>query len=252
MMRKAKRQSSNEFQRRQLVSAHHYERLDNILASNELERVDVPPYGDCFFAAVLTSITGMNPEQTATNSLRSKVCKHLNEKKNHYKIEGINDNYENDIDSLKTPGHWDCEIADSIPLVMANMTGRPLRIFSSDVNIPILDVHPDIVDVPTLEKKKPIYLEKEKPIYLAYLKVPNEEHYDAVQPKKGIQCTALDKELYTKLTELEVQKQKLETDRKKKEDLLLETAEMESSTPRKRVKHDHTVPTTPKSTKCGY
>ena len=51
-----KRRSKRKENVRRIIEKYHLQRLDNLLASNGLERVRVSPDGDCFFRAVLSQL----------------------------------------------------------------------------------------------------------------------------------------------------------------------------------------------------
>lgn len=69
-----------------------------------------------------------------------------------------------DINLLKTSGQWNLDIADIIPLAVANITESCIRIYSSSVSTSVIEIKPEKTT--------------SKVICLAYLAVRGHEHYD--------------------------------------------------------------------------
>ncbi|CAH1803135.1 unnamed protein product [Owenia fusiformis] len=75
-MRRIKRKSLQEKLIADKAKQYHRERLDNLLNSNELKRVNVAPHGDCFFEAVLLN-SGEENLYHNIDEFRQVVCWHL-------------------------------------------------------------------------------------------------------------------------------------------------------------------------------
>ena len=72
-MEYAKQKSKRSFSLKQLVRNHHIKRLDNLLASNVLHRIQIPADSDCFFASVLHQLK----DKSSVAVLRSKIADRL-------------------------------------------------------------------------------------------------------------------------------------------------------------------------------
>ena len=67
---------------------------------------------------------------------------------------------------MKTRGQWNLDIADIVPLATANFYGSVVRIYSSSISTPVIDIKPEQTT--------------EKVINLAYIAVRGQEHYDTI------------------------------------------------------------------------
>ena len=172
-MEYAKQKSKRLFSLKQLVRNHHIKRLDNLLASNGLHRIQVPADGDCFFASVLHQLK----DKSSVAVLRSKIADHLESNGIHYinfladneSSEDKMDQYMREVSLIMEMGHWKSDISDARPLAVANMQKRKIKIFYSDIRNPVYDITPTLTD-----------FDQTSYINLAYLKVRDEEHYDGV------------------------------------------------------------------------
>jgi hypothetical protein len=138
---------------RQLVIKYHTARLDNLLTSNGLKKVSVYPDGNCFFNSVLPhSVTEGN--NLDADGLRELCVGHLRDKREHYihlfpspseaTDQERQELYEKQVDALSRIGHWNFDIAHYMPLVVANIFNRPVRIYSSRIENSVFDVLPDL------------------------------------------------------------------------------------------------------------
>lgn len=156
-----------------IVKKSHLTRLDTLLASNELRRSDTYGDGNCFFTSV--KVSGKLTESAF--SLREKVCNYMTANADKYMsfltTSDVNskDTFLRDIDLLKTNGKWNMEIADIVPLAVANIMESTIRIYSSSVTTPVIEIKPEQTT--------------EKVVCLAYLAVRGHEHYDAT---KSLSC----------------------------------------------------------------
>lgn len=109
----------------------------------------VAPDGNCFFAAVLTSLQGESDPQ----SLRDQTCKHLIDNCENYMGFLMNDEvnkmdrlslFQLEVNKMSETGNWKSPIGDCLPLAIANMMERPVRIFSSSVSTPVQQIDPDM------------------------------------------------------------------------------------------------------------
>jgi hypothetical protein len=73
------------------------------------------------------------------------------------------------VSELKKEGRWNSDIADVVPLAVANLLQTPLIIYSSKLERPMESVQPDMKlgNVTTFDR-----------IILAYLAIAGHEHYD--------------------------------------------------------------------------
>ncbi|XP_053409216.1 uncharacterized protein LOC128559962 [Mercenaria mercenaria] len=153
-----------------IVRKSHLSRLDTLLASNELRRARAYGDGNCFFNSV--KISG-NFDESAL-SLRKRVCEFMVENADKYmsflakKDGNSKEAFLIDINLLKTNGQWNLDIADIVPLAVANITESTVRIYSSSVSTPVIEIKPEQVT--------------NKDICLAYLAVRGQEHYDGTKP----------------------------------------------------------------------
>ena len=170
-MEYAKQKSKRLFSLKQLVRNHHIKRLDNLLASNELHRIQVPADGDCFFASVLHQLK----VKSSVAFFRSKIADHL--ESIHYinflagneSSDDKVDRYMREVSLMREMGHWKSDISDAIPLAVANMQKCQIKIFPSDIRNPVYDITPTFTD-----------FDQTSYINLAYFKVRDEEHYVGV------------------------------------------------------------------------
>ena len=167
--------SRRESRINQMIKQFHIKRLDNLLSSNEMKRIAIYPNGNCFFEAFLKTCD--EADEFKIDLFRNDVCDHISSNKKKYlgfrtglekrqMIEHVKD-----IHNLRQSGIWNNDIADCIPLAVANMFKCRIQIFSSSTLSPVYEVCPSLNESAT--KEMPL-------IPLAYLAVPGEEHYDGI------------------------------------------------------------------------
>ena len=176
-IQKIKEQSMREAVIRQTAIEEQQEKIDQLLYSNGLERVQVRADGNCFFEAACLAI-GAHKNENA-QKLRQDMCKHLDKQTEEYIGFLMNKNMHTDdesflldymmeIEELKNSGYWSNTAADFLPLALSNMYLRDVRIYSNKSDQPIIEI------TPTLGTK-----EEAEPICLSYISLPNIiEHYD--------------------------------------------------------------------------
>jgi hypothetical protein len=164
-------ESLEEAQRKKIEERRHKQKLDNILHSNDLTRVPVMADGDCLLKSVLIN----SGEKLTLDELRTLVCDHLITYKENYMYvvsdtggEDVrNQIFENMVDDLRKPGHWNNVVGDCVPLAICNILRKNIRIFSSNSSKAVHDISPDINEVTSDEH-----------ICVAYVDI--EQHYDSV------------------------------------------------------------------------
>ena len=171
VLEEVKRRSKREENVRRIIEKYHLQRLDNLLASNGLERVRVSPDGDCFFRAVLSQLDPI----LSTSDLRKRLADHMAEKMHHYinftNFKGEENDYMQMVSCLKQSGQWNTTLADCLPLAVANTFSVTIKVFSSLISTPVYDIGPDLV------------ASTKSSIHLAYIGIPGQEHYDAITKK---------------------------------------------------------------------
>jgi hypothetical protein len=182
-LKNVKRQSMMKANVKETIRRHHQQRLDNLLASNELRRVPIAADGDCFFASVITSL-GLDK---SAQDLRDKVCNHISQNFDNY-VSFIPEIDSSPVETkqalfglacaeLQKGGSWKVSLADCLPLAIANLYSCSVLIFSSDSQCPIYDIKPDLC-------KEVLQMV----IKIAYTAVAGEEHYDGVMPCTKARC----------------------------------------------------------------
>ena len=157
---------------------YHKCRLDKLLSSNNLKRVPVYGDGDCIFKAFLKS----GNYDIQTDLCRTMVCDHLNEYKENYNQAIVvvppddhDSAFSKNVEDLRKMGHWNSQLCDAVPLALANVFRTHITIYSSNTNVPMKSISPDIASVPSFSK----------PVPLAVTECQGEEHYDAVVDADG-------------------------------------------------------------------
>jgi len=77
------------------------------------------------------------------------------------------------VESLQNNGQWSMDIADALPLAVANCFDLHLQIFSSKRGMPIIDIYPTILATESTSDKPTIKI--------AYRSLHGLEHYDGVK-----------------------------------------------------------------------
>jgi hypothetical protein len=85
---------------------------------------------------------------------------------------------------LSQDGHWNIQLADCLPLAVANLYKRQLRVYSSRIANSVYDIVPDLSEnMPAVE-----------PIKVTLFSIFGQEYYDAVKPIEHEQNTPSCKE----------------------------------------------------------
>ena len=172
ILEKVKQRSKQDAIVRKTIDQYHEKRLDNLLACNGFERLKVAADGDCFFNSVKCQL-----EETITvESMRKRLGTHMSDNKTHYSQflrvdEKGKPDYDQMINDIKSEGVWKVELADCLPLAVANLFAVPLKIFCSRISTPVYDIRPDLV------------IPEGSPIILAYSAMHGREHFDSVKKR---------------------------------------------------------------------
>ena len=141
----AKEESRKEEENRKKIEILHESRLDQLLFSNGFVRKKVNSDGNCFFEASVLAM-GQNVDG---QHLRQLLCQHLKENVEEYIWFLKNRSSKEDdliflkehfkeIDVLKQNGYWLCRAGDFLPLALANWSHRPVCIYSSRPEQPVI------------------------------------------------------------------------------------------------------------------
>lgn len=173
---RALNKSKRDAQVRQIMEKYHTQKLEKLLASNGLRRNTVYPDGNCLINAVSMQL---DDTTLTADEMRNNITEHMEVNWEHYSgFMKLNQEMSKDdqklqfltkISELRNSGHWESDYSDFVPLCLANMFERPIRIFSSRPFTPVFDIEPDLVDGTGKQK-----------ILLAHLAIHGNEHYDAV------------------------------------------------------------------------
>lgn len=173
-MKQALKESELENRKLESEKQSHYKKLQQILDKNELELVNVPLDGNCFMSATLLQLNNLVSDN---NTLRNQICDSLLKQKDQYlpfcAIESSN--YEAEVAKLRQPNAWDTLLSDMLPMVTANLFGRPAILFSSREGNELCIVETDNTQADS----------RGEPLRYCYLAVPGIEHYDYCTVKKG-------------------------------------------------------------------
>ena len=172
-LRKAVAESSKEFERLSNDITVHQRRIDNLLLANGLQRMEVAADGNCFFEAcsVLLSVSA--------SDIRKCLCDYLHDNIKLFSNfmafpSGLDRDvaFMQNVTELRQAGKWSNQAADMLPMALATWTNRIVRLYTSDANRPVEDVHP-VGDANDQASEN-----RECPILLALLKYPNAPHYN--------------------------------------------------------------------------
>ncbi|KAK7089115.1 hypothetical protein V1264_024171 [Littorina saxatilis] len=167
--------SRTENNLRQLALRINNEKLNRRLEVNGMERQEVSADGNCFFKAASLHLAA-HDEVT----LRETLCQHIVQNIHIY-MEYFPDcssaNFAiQDLSNMLLSGTWNLKFNDALPLALANLTGRRVKIFTSKQEPATWDVTPTVTSVKHDEAS---------PIYLAMLAPTGQpEHYDGCLAKR--------------------------------------------------------------------
>ena len=147
----AKEESRKEEEKRKKTTILQESRLDQLLFSNGFVRQKVKSDGNCFFEA---SILAMK-QKIDGNMLRHLLCQHLEENVEEYigflkNRNSVEDDvtfvkeYFRAIDLLKQSGYCSNSAGDFLPLALANWSHRPVCIYSSRPEQPVIEIQPTL------------------------------------------------------------------------------------------------------------
>ncbi|KAK7089898.1 hypothetical protein V1264_024223 [Littorina saxatilis] len=168
--------SRTENNLRQLALRINNEKLNRRLEVNGMERQEVSADGNCFFKAASLHLAA-HDEVT----LRETLCQHIVQNIHIYMEYFPGCSSENfaiqDLSNMLLSGTWNLKFNDALPLALANLTGRRVKIFTSKQEPATWDVTPTVTSVKHDEAS---------PIYLAMLAPTGqpEEHYDGCLAKR--------------------------------------------------------------------
>eukprot|EP00058_Branchiostoma_floridae_P026762 XP_002612253.1 hypothetical protein BRAFLDRAFT_100074 [Branchiostoma floridae] len=130
----------------------------------------VPRDGDCFFNAAARQLGRGDPRiDTTALQLRKDLVHHIRAHSEKFcvAVPGGFWAFQQELDKLARRGHWCSDVADVLPIALADFTSREVvLITSTDMQIMVLPPEGE---------------ESGTPLVLAYLTTPGGEHYDAVK-----------------------------------------------------------------------
>lgn len=143
----------------------HTNKIDKLLRANQVQKVNIPSDGDCFFAA-LKFYTYLE-----VGICRDITYTHIMQNVAYYRqfLLYKDCDFETEVAHLKQSGHWNSDIYDIMPTVLANIAQKKITIFSS--NLTVMEVHPTLQLPPVISTGYPR-------IFLAHTAVSGHEHYD--------------------------------------------------------------------------
>lgn len=161
----------------------HKRRIENLLSANGLKLVEVLSDGNCFFHACALKLVPLSAED-----IRKCLCDCLEDNigsfVDFFLFSGDRDKrlskYMDNVCELRNPGRYSNNAGDMLPPALATWTRKIVRIYSSSVNRPHIDIHP----VGTAVQQNTPVLE------LALLEYPNAPHYNACTPLTRQACLA--------------------------------------------------------------
>ncbi|XP_035686000.1 uncharacterized protein LOC118422495 [Branchiostoma floridae] len=130
----------------------------------------VPRDGDCFFGAAARQLGRGEPRiDTTALQLRKDLVHHIRAHSEKFcvAVPGGFWAFQQELDRLARRGHWCSDVADVLPIALADFTSREVvLITSTDMQVMVLPPEGE---------------ESGTPLVLAYLTTPGGEHYDAVR-----------------------------------------------------------------------
>ena len=159
-----------------LAEDKHTDIINMLLEKENMERIIVAADGNCFFSSVGV-ILGKSSDQ-----VRKEVCSFMSTHATVLsKYIDVTD-LDTILSQLGESGTWKMECCDILPVVIANMYARPVRLFSSVVETGcILDFVPDSYSIDCDIR--------DIAIHMCLRAVLNHEHYDAAVPKEYTEDT---------------------------------------------------------------
>ncbi|XP_078618034.1 uncharacterized protein LOC144885791 [Branchiostoma floridae x Branchiostoma japonicum] len=126
--------------------------------------------GDCFFHAAARQLRRGNPSvDTTAQQLRQDLVHHIRAHSEKFcvAVPGGFWAFQQELDKLARRGHWCSDLADVLPVALADFTAREVNLITS-TEMEIMTLPPEGEESGT-------------PLVLSYLATPGGEHYDAVK-----------------------------------------------------------------------
>jgi hypothetical protein len=164
--------------------SYHYNRLNRLLAPNDLTLHRIKPDGDCIFNAVIFLIENANP-QISVEGLRRIVADHMLEYSDEYSpFVHLNPatSYKDAVIKIRAPGEWNTALCDAVPLALCNILNETMVIYSSQYGNSLMTVNPTLARTHGFANPVPA-------LNIAHLAIENCERYDAVVLSKQVAMT---------------------------------------------------------------
>ena len=144
--------------------------IENLLSSNNLVRIYIPPNGNCFFEAALPYVEAEFKIYTNLQ-LRTALCNHIEENKDYYKdfLASEDAIIDDEISLMRLDSKWNLSVCDMMPTALANFLHRDITIYTSIKEKPTIHIQC------TMEPKS-----NKSDILLALTVTPGLEHYHTV------------------------------------------------------------------------
>ena len=135
--------------------------------------------GIVFFGAIAHRLA--NPLTENVDEFRSSICYYMLENADRFSCyvtvepsESQMDELRKQVETLRESSQWNAKIADCLPLATVKKFNCILRIYSSSLSTPVIDVKPGCYGA-----------NPDKQINIAYLAIKKEEHYKSTVPVEG-------------------------------------------------------------------
>ena len=140
------------YRARQMIYEMHTRTIETLSVSNGLKRIPIEGDGNCFFAALNAAKPTLSRD---SSHLRQQLCDHIQQHSTEYidiishqgmSISENEKHFEEQVEYLKQEGNWSADLADALPLALANTLQRGLMIILSNRMQPILKVKPTVCE----------------------------------------------------------------------------------------------------------
>ena len=162
------KRSVEDYESQQASFKEHSDRLLNLLSKEGMILMPGPKDGDCFVTATAAQ-TDSSPEE-----VRARLSDFLIANQTELDSFFEDGTFEKEVSLLRNQGVWNMSVCDCLPLAVANLYDRAIRIYSSSKENPVLDIRPTEED-----HGKRI---SEDMIYYAHYAIKGVEHYDWCVP----------------------------------------------------------------------
>ncbi|XP_078603349.1 uncharacterized protein LOC144877316 [Branchiostoma floridae x Branchiostoma japonicum] len=143
--------------------------LENIaMCGYELD--PVPRNGDCFFASAARQLGRGDPcVVTTAQQLRQDLVRYIraHSEKFSVAVTGGFWAFQQELDNLSRQGHWCSDLADTLPVALADFTSREVALITSRTDMPVMILAPEGEQSGT-------------PLAMV-VDIPGGEHYDALK-----------------------------------------------------------------------